>query len=60
MYYSKLHLSYHILPLAKLVYNFESYKNVDTIEDIRYGQLNGEQNASQLALCFQSKLSFKK
>lgn len=33
MYYSKLHISYHILPLAKLVYDFESCRNVDTIED---------------------------
>ena len=57
MYHSKLHLSYHILPLAKLVYDFESCRNLDAI---RYGQLNREQNASQLSPCFQSKLSFKK
>lgn len=60
MYYSKLHLSYHILPLAKLVYDFESCRNLDTIEDVCCGQLNREQNASHLAPCFQSKLSFKK
>lgn len=60
MYDNKLHLSYHMLPLAKLVYDFESCRNLDTIEDKGYRQLSREQSASQLAPCFQSKLFFRK